>query len=124
MKNLKPFDLKRALAGDPVVTGDGRKVTQVELIMISDSKEGVLVHIEDYPNQIKWFTDKEYASDHVNDLFMVPKTTPKTTTYWVNIYRDSLNSICIGSIHKTQKSAESVVHDLERIKTISFDVEE
>lgn len=68
--NLKPFDLERALAGDPVVMRDGKKV-----IMISHFKHLKIVVFSD-ENHI--YTANENGSythtHHERDLFMAHKT--------------------------------------------------
>lgn len=84
MKNYKPFDLGRALAGDEVVTRDGRKVLQLfyfdkasdiserlyALIGWKDDKSGEYYdEITRYNDNGIWFEERE---SHL-DLFLMPK---------------------------------------------------
>lgn len=81
---MKPFDLQRALAGDKVVTRDGREVTQLHFFDLPNS---------DYPvfgvmnNEIRsWPKNGQIRSDGVlsnGDLFMALKTVKR----WVNFYQ-------------------------------------
>lgn len=80
---LLPFDLQRALAGDKVVTRDGREVTQLHFFDLPNA---------DYPvfgvmnNEIhSWPKNGQIRRDGIQsngDLFMAPKTVKR----WVNFY--------------------------------------
>lgn len=77
---MKPFDLELALAGCPVVTRDGREVTQITLFKIPcDPVVGVVDGM-----LITWPKSGEYQTSEksVLDLFMAPKKR----TVWVNVY--------------------------------------
>lgn len=80
---LLPFHLERALAGDKVVTRDGREVAQLTKF---DCKEDCLAGVFSgelhrwYINGCCWKSGNE--SDL--DLFMAPKTVKR----WVNFYED------------------------------------
>lgn len=82
-EGCKPFDLERALAGDPVVTRDGRPVTQLthfkDVEYGSESLCGVVCGSLE-----KWMSDGRYylAGTSGTDLFMAPKKR----TVWVNLY--------------------------------------
>jgi hypothetical protein len=81
--NLKPFDLQKALAGDPVVTRGGHKVSQIVYLpgringppvaAFSDSR--CLCY-----RPLDGRTSEGYDTDY--DLFMAPKTVTK----YVNVY--------------------------------------
>lgn len=137
MTNYKPFDLKKALAGEPVITRDGRKVLKIVhidsnlsdplyklcCIIIDDDDD----HNDDGPPFIidAFFTDingREQGNDTFSpdDLFMAP------TTYWINIYKTSDGHLFVHSnICDSKKQAmESMVSHLKYIQTIPFTLDE
>lgn len=83
--NYKPFNLERALAGDPVVTRNGMKVLNIaylpdapdnsKIVCVIDSGHGYTNCITFYQSGSLWLTDKE----HNMDLFMAPIEKE----YWV-----------------------------------------
>jgi hypothetical protein len=85
---MKPFNLQEALAGKPVVTRDGREVTDVTYFSTlrnstSFKLRGVL---EGY---LRKFNDAGmYLTNKNLDLFMA--STKKTG--WVNIYRENITT--------------------------------
>lgn len=95
---MKPFDLKKALAGGPVITRGGRPVEQLTRFNITTTKMPLRGTVDGTLQA--WRTDGRYTSsddDSQYDLFMA---TMKRTV-WVNIYGDS----CAGPFH-TQEDAE------------------
>lgn len=85
MNNLKNFDLEKALAGETVITRDGRPVTEVyQFRSISMGKSLAAVingNILWFYKNACFFTD---ATPHQSDLFMAPTTVER----WVNVYKD------------------------------------
>ncbi len=84
--NLKPFELQKALAGDPVVTRDGQKVTEISILNTLNSNQNVFAVID---GQFYQFTKNGKYSKYENmeyclDLFMAPKIVKKSG--WINIY--------------------------------------
>jgi len=83
---MKPFDLGKAKAGDPIVTRDGRRARFVAHVPDCDMGHRVLVKAEargfcsSYAENGKFDTDNDFG--HPNDLFMAPKKREG----WVNIY--------------------------------------
>jgi hypothetical protein len=78
---MKPFDLEKALKGAPVITRDGREVTQLCLFDVGDDKYPVYGVIRDKKagDYISCFTKqgKQYADrESTADLSM--KTVKKT----------------------------------------------
>lgn len=76
---MKPFNLEKALAGAPVVTRDGKEVTQLHWFELGAHAYPLfgVIHYES-KQIVKSFTKdgEEYTNmDSVNDLFM--KTTKK-----------------------------------------------
>ena len=133
MTTLKPFDLEKARAGDPVVTRDGRKVR----IICSDAVNNdypIIGLIQDIKGEgmieetSESFTKygrhmHEYISEL--DLFMATKTK----IYLTNIYSTHNGIIVSGRVVENEDSAKSEIEIYNRnfykfIKTISFEIDE
>jgi hypothetical protein len=87
---MEKFNLERALAGEPVITRDGREVTQlVKFDCINKYNLYGVVNgqIESFNIDGSW-----YQSSHNNDLFM----KPKENAVWVNIYKDIDGRLYVG----------------------------
>lgn len=114
---MKRFDLERALAGDPLVTRNGTKVTEFHYFKtvscMNDSLIGIINSgYQSYNNEGKLLN----SADSPLDLFMAPKT------YYVNVYKKSHNGeIFLGMVNDEKLNCPD---DLEYIKTIEFEVEE
>lgn len=82
---MKPFDLERALAGDPVVTRDGREVPWLAYCHEAHVSQRVVALIKG-SRELDFFNTNGRATpyaEHKNDLFMAPKKR----TVWVNLFR-------------------------------------
>lgn len=83
---MKPFNLQRAIAGDPIMTRDGRKVKLIAHLPEMWHDFNVVCLIED--DRIETYTrGGQYdprEKDYCLDIFMVPKKH----TVWVNFYDD------------------------------------
>lgn len=99
---MKPFNIEAALRGEPVVTRNGREVTQITLFDIDG----------DYPvagvidkNRFEFSTNGKYlvGQDTERDLFMAPKKR----IVWVNFYDDGCYYF-----HDNEKEANEVVGHL------------
>ena len=84
---MKTFNLQEALAGKPVVTRDGRKVTQLHLFEC-DAKFPLFVVIGGIGGITAFRKDGSWSgfsnTDAGADLFMAPVEK----TVWVNLYND------------------------------------
>jgi hypothetical protein len=81
--SLIPFSLERALAGDPVITRDGRKVIRFAHFT-EDEKWPIVFFVKGESGKISANPEGEvtgFSKDNL-DLFMAPKTR----TVWVNLY--------------------------------------
>lgn len=110
---LQEFNLEKALAGDPVVTRDGREVTQLHLFRAKD-EEYPLIGVVD--KQVEAFTDEgRYLNRGRNrkDLFMAPK---KLQGYVV-LYKD--HDLLISRTFAYSDSTELVA---EFIRSIPYKV--
>jgi hypothetical protein len=121
---LKPFNLERALAGDPVVTRDGREVTQLIVFNI-DYQMTYPVHgvcnkdIMQWTKEGKWTVSRREPTN--TDLFM----KPKKKTYWVNVYKYPNNGgVNVSGTYTNITDAIKSSSAGDYIKTISFDIEE
>ncbi len=104
---MKPFDLEKALAGEPVVTRDGRPVTQ--LIKFEAIVEDGYVIYGVVNNKIFNFLDsgkydKTFES-HCFDLFMAEPER------WVNVYYDErINKFWKSAFYNNEKFAKEVAN--------------
>lgn len=113
MTNYKPFNLERALAGDPVTTLCGRKVLQIHFFD-AEIPYPILALIEGeiYIRAYKINGNSEYVEDHFS-LCMLPKKKK----LWIGI-----NTACIDSIdgpYSTTMAHES----LDRLKLNNYNHE-
>lgn len=81
---LLPFDLQRALAGDKVVTRDGREVTQLQ--KFDCDSEYCLVGI--FEGQIESWTHTGRYIENKKELSLNLFMAPKTVKRWVNFYKN------------------------------------
>ena len=102
---MRPFDLERALAGDKVVTRDGREVTQLTKF---NSVGECLAAVVD-GELITWGEDGRYwanGKDSGLDLFMAPKTVKR----WVNFYPADLSYQANGFAFGSEMAAKGAAH--------------
>lgn len=121
-KKLIPFDLDRAIAGDPLITRDGRKVIKFHYFACEDLHCPIVAHIENELRLTVYWKNGKYYSDYKMDcdLFMAPKTK----TYWANVYKDKHRHF-VGVLFTDEKEARSAaLENVYHVKTISFEVEE
>ena len=100
---LKPFNLERALAGDPVVTKSGRQVEQITLF--NASGHCIAGVVDGFLH--KWQNDGKFIIDmqHQYDLFMAPIEK----TGWMMISTSNIQGIMARTscIYETEESAIS-----------------
>lgn len=127
MQNRKPFNLERALAGDPVVRGDGLKVIELKCFD-KPNRNGrqVIALFEDGTFGTFFGNGKKHERESGLDLLMAPKTTK----YNIDIYQ---NDSGFPYIRHFYKSTEIPVCDINGhvtdtadkfLKTISFEIGE
>jgi hypothetical protein len=127
MQNRKPFNLERALAGDPVVRGDGLKVIELKCFD-KPNRNGrqVIALFEDGTFGTFLVNGKKHERESGLDLLMAPKTT----NYNIDIYQ---NDSGFPYIRNFYKSTEIPVCDINGhvtdtadkfLKTISFEIGE
>ena len=110
---MRPFDLEKALAGEPVITREGLEVTELYLAKTATNNtrrliavtEGALRH---YSEDGKWQFDK---GDNPNDLFMAPVKRQA----WTNVFQTPSGAIftsggCYDSNEKAEKAIMGAEH--------------
>ena len=127
---MKKFDLEKALAGHPLITRDGRKVLDFHYFKVmTQYRFPIYAAIENIGGSYPYFTQfniegYEHSSieESQNDLFLA--STKKT--YWMNIYKDSNGNIITGEIlySTMEEASQGGKYRHEKIKTLSFEVEE
>lgn len=89
MSNLKPFDLEKALAGDPVVTRDGKSVSQITLFKGVAESYFPLVSVHETGYYIYSLIDGTQSSNSNSnsalDLFMAPKKVKYYFASWTGM---------------------------------------
>lgn len=93
-QKLIPFDLERALAGDPVQTRGGIRAEQLfhfDKVICEDERVAAVIEgvLQTYYENGKMFETKESPLD----LFMAPKVRE----YWVNVYRNTSGTLELGA---------------------------
>lgn len=123
---MKPFDLERALAGDPVITRGGEEVDEIFFSEKSGVHHPVLAHIKGHFGFKAFYKDGRHCGEQVRegkyDLFMAPKIT----RMWINIYRDCHGNYYSGHPINTTEEAEEIASRNKRkmVKTVLVEIEE
>lgn len=121
---MKPFNLQKALAGEPVVFGNGK-----ECLEIKQFKNGVVVSLDEFDVLRKHEKDGAlYAlspSDISNySLFMAEKPKVKKEG-WVNVYREGgLFPYNTSRVYFEEQSAIESAIATNHIATIKIEWEE
>ena len=114
---MKPFNLEKALAGEPVVTRDGRKVTDIHYFS-APAKYKVVAHIVNNSCVDTFEIDGTYLEDSESstDLFMAERER------WINIYWDEYNqkAFSTGSVYATELQAKENGIELNYQTTIKL----
>jgi len=112
---MKPFDLEKALAGEPVVTRDGRKVTQLHMFNCDECLIYPLYGVV-FENLEKWKRDGKYniREESQNDLFMAEKEM----CCWVNVYQNGYhkNYLFVGDSYGSKKTALENIQNITNIE--------
>jgi hypothetical protein len=115
---MKKFNLQEALAGEPVISREGKQVTQLHLFEVNPSSNYSLYgvvdgHVESFTKDGKWDKDSNEGS---RDLFMGPDSI------YINIYKLISGDYTIGSNHNTKEEAAKAALGLEDtyVKTVEI----
>lgn len=105
-QELIPFDLERALTGDPVFTAIGQPVTELTLFS-SASYCQRLVGVSGGVIQ-KWNDDGTYklqpSEDGDSTSLLDLRMGPKITTLYLNIYRDGDDEYVVDAYASAKKA--------------------
>jgi hypothetical protein len=103
---MKPFNLEAAKAGKPLVTRDGRKVTEFHHFETCKLKYSCVAIVggESLSYTTAGFFDED-TSDRVLDLFLADEEV----TVWVNVYEGSeAHGLMSGNFYENKEDAENV----------------
>lgn len=116
---LKPFNLKEALEGKPVITRDGKEVTQLHEFKTNGTYKIYGVTGNFVSN---WDASGYYdpTGNHPKDLFMAPTKTK----YYVHVIKPRDHSDTIYSVGPTKCPWENVNHYGNLIQTFEFEIDE
>jgi len=92
--NMKPFNLERALAGEPVITRNGKKVTELLLFKSGKLIQPLFGIIEGEEGYFCFNKDGMYnisSTEASYDLFMALEKK----SVWVNVYEDSNGKLLV-----------------------------
>jgi len=115
---MEKFNLERALTGEPVVTRDGREVTEIHFFKTYQGDYPLIAVIDE--NQEAFTKDGFFASSREeceSDLFMKPKVVEG----WFNVYVSLSNQIFISHTYSSEEKAKSsIIEPSAYIKTIKI----
>lgn len=118
---LKPFNLEKALAGEKVVTRDGRNVVEIVKLSKAVGSQSVIAVKED-GNWASYSSDGYLWSEGSlsdNDLFMAP--TKKQG--WVNIYKQVGNTY-VATVYLSEEEALQNRCIISLVDTVMIEWEE
>jgi hypothetical protein len=116
---MEKFNLEEALAGKPVVTRNGKKVTELHLFKSTTGKP-VIAIVEGLVAGYTILGKDDDARDSIWDLFMAPQKK----SIWVNVHHCG-NTLALGrGRYPTEAEAREKITNKETyIKTIEIAVE-
>jgi len=116
---MKAFNLERALAGEPVITRNGKKVTQLHLFKSATLIQPLHGIIEGDEDVLSWTTHGIYNIFRETswDLFMAKERK----SIWINVYEKENGEFELGMQHTTLQRATNNIRGNENyIKTIEI----
>jgi len=122
--NLKPFDLEKALAGEPVVTRNGLKVIEINCFQ-QKTDYPVRALFESGSTNAYTKNGKVYleGDDNNYDLFMAPKTK----TMWYCVFKDRSGVINTSSLYESEEVMVDIIcitHNCTILATHSIEIEQ
>jgi hypothetical protein len=111
------FNLERALAGEPVITRDGKEVTQLTKFDLTETSYLIFGILE---NDVRrWTIEGKYllGEEDRNDLFM----KPEENAIWVNVYKRSDGRLFVDSCSFQSEAAAKIGMGSNYLKTIKID---
>ena len=111
---MKPFNLEEALAGKPVVTRDGRKVTQFVHFKLEDCLDPIYGIVDDN-ELLSWDEDGKYWPGTKviddKDLFMASEEI----AIWINIWKNSQGIMFCTNWSREDKADKEIEEELNFI---------
>ncbi len=120
---MKKFNLERALAGEPVTTRHGKRITQLHLFKSAKLIQPLYGTIEGDEDVLSWTTNGIYNLTKETSWDLVMATEKKSV--WVNVYESEEGSddefkVYTSRLHATKESALAHRKDYNYIKTIEI----
>jgi hypothetical protein len=105
---MKPFDLQKALAGEPVVTRDGDKVTEIHNFSTRHGEFTVFAIIEG--GFLTFNKNGKHHAEFIDDDFDLFMAEPEQ---WINLfYNPTQNLVWLGvNRYKTEEEAKEHLTD-------------
>jgi hypothetical protein len=117
---MKKFDLERALAGEPVITRKGKKVTELHLFKGGKLIQPLFGTIEGEEGYFCFEKDGMYnysSTETSFDLFMAPEKK----SIWVNLYEYDNGQLWVGCYYNSlEEASKPGTHMGRYIKTIEI----
>lgn len=121
---MKPFNLEKAKAGEPVCTRDGRPA-RIICFDRKDNRYPLVVLIDNYGSEDSYFLSKNGKFFGVtkekseNDLFMAPITHEG----WINLFHGDDGTIRLGNLYTSEQEAINNANR-KRVATVKIEWEE
>lgn len=122
-QNLKPFDLEKALSGDPVVTRDGTKVVFIAFDKDARIACQLVIRLETDTASDFYYANGVYVEDEEwpCDLFMAPKTKK----VWIVLVKAEDGMIYpLYHVYHEQPIASDLESLIDVVKVIETEIEE
>jgi tellurite resistance-related uncharacterized protein len=105
---MKPFDLQKALAGDPVITRDGVPVTEIHHFKTRNDEFNVIGVYKGIFRSFKEDGKFGLNSDSIMDLLMAETAEPET---WINVYYSKIQDKIWNSVkyNSEEEAKENIV---------------
>ena len=117
---MKEFNLQKALAGEPVVTRDGKKVTQItKFDNVTITKYSICGVVEG--SLENWSIEGKYhhTLESQFDIYMAEESK----TIWINVWKDVKDGSLSASIHSRKDKCDMEIDELlshTLVKTIEI----
>ena len=109
---MKAFDLEKALAGEPVVTRDGRAVTQLHCFDVANDYLYPLYGVINGAIVQFRIHGKSEVAENPYDLFMAEPER------WVNVYfNNQIGNACCGIIYPSEAKAKDNISSSQYYQT-------
>lgn len=121
--NLKPFNLEKALAGDPVITRNCRKVLQISYFSDAQDQYKLMVLVEGRDCPISFYpTGKFYSSKEDDfDLFMAPK---KIKGYIAILHLKNVGCYSTSLFYENKEILNAVLEGTKIQQIVEVEIEE